>query len=81
MNIADFSVILIWFLKDYPAFIICVLYLLMYFKDLKPIKENLSNHITDTNKKIDKLESKFESKFENWKQDQKEILKLLSEKK
>ena len=29
-------------------------------KDIGHIKETLSNHITDTNKKIDKLDSKFD---------------------
>ena len=29
-------------------------------KDIAHIKENLANHITDTNKKIDKLDSKIE---------------------
>ena len=30
-------------------------------KDISHIKENLNNHITDTNKKIDKLDTKVES--------------------
>ena len=30
-------------------------------KDISHIKENLNNHITDTNKKIDRLETEFKS--------------------
>ena len=51
---------LINFFNDQPIFVIFVLYLLLYYKDLKPIKLSLENHVTDTNKKIDKLDSRID---------------------
>ena len=33
-------------------------------KDMSHIKKDLNNHITDTNKKIDKLDTKIDSKFD-----------------
>ena len=37
-----------------------VVQLILLFKDIRPIKEILNNHITDTNKKIDKLDSRID---------------------
>ena len=60
MSIADIFGYFDMVFKDYPAFVICVLYLILLFKDIRPIKESLNNHITDTNKKIDKLDSRID---------------------
>ena len=48
---------LIDFFNEQPILVLCFLYLLVYYKDLKPIKVSLNNHITDTNKKIGDLKA------------------------
>ena len=38
---------IIEFFNDQPILVLCFLYLLVYYKALKPIKVALNNHITD----------------------------------
>ena len=51
------------FFNEQPFYVLCFLYLLHYYKDLKPIKVSLTNHITETNKKIDKLETDLKARL------------------
>ena len=71
----DFSFIspFINFFNEQPFYVLCFLYLLHYYKDLKPIKVSLTNHITDTNKKIDKLEIELKTDIKDLKVDIKDL--------
>ena len=44
-------------------------------KELKEIKQLLNNHISETNKKIDKLESNFEKRMDKFEREIKELVK------
>ena len=57
---------------------VAVLIVLVYIVyDIKHIKEQLGNHITDTNKKIDKLDAKIENKTDKLEAGQKQFEKEL----
>ena len=49
------------FFNEQPILFVLFLYVLIYYKDLKPIKVALNNHITDTTKKIEKLETELKA--------------------
>ena len=71
--------------KDWQAATVIILIVYWYSfrlldKDIKNINTNLTNHVTDTNKKIDKLEAgqaKLEGKIEDKAKEQKEDVKEL----
>ena len=54
----DFSLLNLFELSPTIAVLIVVLIL---YRDMKHIKENLTNHVTDTNKRIDNFDNKFDN--------------------
>ena len=66
----DFSAISAFFDQSVPIGIVfIVVYLVRMGRDIKHIQKDLSNHITDTNKKIDNLRQETNSRFDNLRQE------------
>ena len=58
MSLTEIS---LFFEQSMPMGIVAVIvYQAIMSRDMKNIKENLTNHVTDTDKKIDKLDSKID---------------------
>ena len=76
----DFLNSLIGFFNEQPFLSVFLLYALIYYKDLKPLKVLLSNHIIDTNKKIDRLETEFKAGYKELETNMREGYKELETK-
>ena len=70
-----------FFGQSVPFFIVWIIvYQAIMSRDLKHLKELLSNHVTDTNKKIDKLETSTNEKINELKAGFKELETSTNEK-
>ena len=63
---------LIELLNDPLIVVLVTFYYLMSKKDIRHIKELLTNHVTDTHKKMDKMESNTSKRLDKMEKDMKE---------